>query len=97
MVMTAKEAYDIFVKEYKHLVVKSCYEYDTVFVFLAEPQKYVNTAESGRVYDSLYSVNKKNGKCGGFNPMHLSDDEYNRGKKRLIPELQKHTTTVRKE
>lgn len=79
--MSAKEAYEIFHIERKDLVVKSCFEYPTRFVFHAVSEKYANSSEADRVFDSLYYVDKGTGRCASFNPFDISIEEYKLGKK----------------
>lgn len=78
--MTVKEAHKIFKSEYSNLVVKSCYEYDSRFVFEAVSPKYADLKDD-IVFDCLYSVEKASGKLSSFKPFDISPDEYKRGKK----------------
>lgn len=79
--MTAKEAYEIFKAKRSDLVVLSCYEYDSRFVFQAVLPKYTKVKDGDVVLDCLYSVEKKSGKFESFKPFNISVDEYQRGKK----------------
>lgn len=79
--MTAKEAYEIFKAKRSDLVVLSCYEYDSRFVFQAVLPKYAKLKDGNVVLDCLYSVEKKSGKLESFKPFNISIDEYQRGKK----------------
>ena len=79
--MTAKEAYEIFKVKRGDLVVLSCYEYDSRFVFQAVTPKYAKLKTGDVVLDCLYSVEKKSGKLESFKPFNISVDEYRRGKK----------------
>ena len=79
--MTAKEAYEIFKVKRGDLVVLSCYEYDSRFVFQAGTPKYTKLKDRDVILDCLYSVEKKSGKLESFKPFNISLDEYRRGKK----------------
>ena len=81
--MTLKEACNIFRsnEKCKNLSILSCYEYDSCFVFQAVSENYVKSKDADKVFDSLYSVNKKDGDIVSFRPFHISVDEYRRGKK----------------
>lgn len=88
--MTASEAYKKFTSEYEKLTVISCYEYDTCFVFEGVSKNFVGTEAQHMVFDSTYSVNKETGEVAPFKPFDIPDDEYKRGKKILIKEMQNH-------
>ena len=82
--MTAQEAYRIFTAARDDLVVMSCYEYYSRFVFHAVPPSYATAAKAKEVFDSLYSVVKNTGKVTQFTPFDISTDEYKRGKRITI-------------
>lgn len=90
--MTASEAYNKFISENDNLVVLSCYEYDSCFVFEAVPSNRANTDAQHMVFDSQIAVNKTSGEIAVFKPFDVPIDEYKRGKKILIKELQNHST-----
>lgn len=77
--MTAKDAYLHFMSKYKNYVVRTCYEYDSIYVFDAIPNSIKDV--NALVLDSLWSVDKKNGKILNFKPFHISLSEYERGRK----------------
>lgn len=79
--MTVKEAYEIFKTKHDDLVVLSCYDYDSRFVFQAVRPKYSKLKDGDMVLDCLYSVEKRSGKLEAFKPFNISPDEYRRGKK----------------
>ena len=79
--MTVSEAYKNFNSEYKNLTVLSCYEYDTRFVFEAVSNNFAGTEAQNMVFDSLFSVDKKNGEISVFKPFDIPADEYKRGKR----------------
>ena len=77
--MTVKEAYELFKSTYNKLVVRSCYEYDSCFVFEAVSPKYVDVKDD-IIFDCIYSVEKTTGKLTSFKPFDISPDEYKRGR-----------------
>lgn len=79
--MTVEEAYSKFKKEYSDLVILSCHEYESRFVFYAVPSEYAGTDKQNKVFDSLYSVQKKDGTMSLFTPFDISEEEYDNGKK----------------
>lgn len=91
--MTAQEAHEFLVKKYKGLVAIDCHEFDSVYVFHAVPEEIVDTDKAVLKYDSLYSIDKKTGECRGFNPMMLSPDDYNRGKKIPVVDFKSSKST----
>lgn len=79
--MTVKEAYVKVTSTVKNMVVESCYEYDTLFVFNMTPPNYRPSKPNDILMDSSYFVNKKTGKVGVFQPFQIPLEEYKRGKK----------------
>lgn len=79
--MTAQEAYKTFMTERAGMVVLSCHEYDSCFVFQAVGSKMADNPEASKVFDSLYAVDKKTGKISAFKPFEMPIEEYKRGKK----------------
>ena len=90
--MTASEAYNKFIAENESLVVLSCYEYDSCFVFEAVTSEHAGTEAQHMVFDSTFAVNKTSSEITPFKPFSIPADEYKRGKKILIKEMQKHNT-----
>lgn len=82
--MIVQEAYRKFTQQRKDLVVESCHEYDSCFVFQAVPREYASVKEAGEVFDSLYAVDKNSGEITPFKPFDMPLDEYNRGKRITI-------------
>lgn len=78
--MTAKDAYKVFTKKCKGLVVLSCYEYESRFVFNAVPKEYANTTEATTMMDISYFVEKSTGGVGKFKPFLIPMAEYKAGK-----------------
>lgn len=78
--MTVEEAYSNFKKKHSDLVILSCYEYDSCFVFQAVAEGVAKDRKN-MVFDSLYSVSKKDGSLTLFKPFDISEEEYNRGRK----------------
>ncbi len=83
--MPVDEAYKIFKTNYPNLVIKSCYEYDSRFVFEAVNPKYANVTKDDIVFDCLYSVEKENGDLTPFKPFDIPANEYKRGRKVTLP------------
>lgn len=79
MAMTARDAYLFFSSRNKNLLVRSCYEYDSIFVFDAIPKTIKD--RNSEMLDSLYSVSKSNGQIRSFKPYDISLEEYENGKK----------------
>ena len=79
--LSVKEAYRIFSSIRKDLYTRTCYEYDSCFVFQAVHHKLANSKDGGAEFDSLYFVDKQTRKCGMFKPFYISAEEYNRGKR----------------
>lgn len=78
--MSVDDAYSKFKKSYPDLTILSCYEYESCFVFHAV-SKNIDDDKKHMTFDSQYSVRKGDGKLTLFNPLDISDEEYNRGKK----------------
>lgn len=78
--MTANDAYRILSGKRSDLIVRTCIEYDTCFVFQAIPKSYARDKGVDELYDSLYRVDKATSKCYSFNPLDLSPEEYKRGR-----------------
>lgn len=97
MSMTASEAYNKFMSDHEELTVLSCYEFDSRFVFEAVSDNFVGTDAQNMVFDSQFSVDKSNGVVSPFKPFDIPSDEYNRGKKVLIKEIQNHKFTANKQ
>lgn len=83
--MTVDEAYKIFKSKYANLVIKSCYEYDSRFVFEAVHPKYADATEDTIIFDCLYSVEKESGNLTPFKPFDIPANEYKRGQKVALP------------
>ena len=82
--ITAQDAYRLFSNEMDGLTVVTGYEYDTCFVFNAVPDKYVGDKDREKLLDTAYSVNKRSGKIGRFNPLFMPAAEYKRGRRIVI-------------
>lgn len=78
--MTVNEAYSKFKKSYSDLTILSCYEYESCFVFHAV-SKDIDDDKKHMTFDSQYSVRKRDGMLSKFNPLDISDEEYDGGKK----------------
>ena len=65
--MSVKEAHVLLASVLPNVIVVSCYDYATVFVF--------DTKSNG-----LVSVNKQSGLVRDFKPFHISMEEYMNGK-----------------
>lgn len=79
--MTVSEAYNKFVSEHEKLVVLSCYEYDSRFVFEAVSNELADAEYKHTVFDSTFAVIKDSGKIVPFKPFDIPVDEYKRGKR----------------
>lgn len=77
--MTAKEAYAIFISKTKDMFIRSCYEFDSVYVFDAIPNTIKD--KKANIFDSLWGIDKKTKEVFTFQPYNISDEEYARGKK----------------
>ena len=82
--MTAQEAYRKFTEEHDDLVVMSCHEYSDRFVFHAVPPEYATPLKAAKIFDSLYSVDKKNGSIASFRPTDVSTEDYRKAKRITI-------------
>jgi hypothetical protein len=82
--MTVQEAYRNITKTLDKMVVMSCHEYDSVFVFHLVPPDYATKELASEVFDSLYSVSKDTGEIKRFTPFDIPLDEYKRGKRITI-------------
>lgn len=78
--MTAKDAYAVFSKKCENLVVLSCYEYESRFVFNAVPKKHANSKDANMMMDISYFVEKSTGAVGKFKPFLIPMAEYKAGK-----------------
>lgn len=82
--ISVQEAYHNFTQARKDLEVWACHEYDSRFVFLAVPKTVGTLADAITTFDSLFSVEKKNGEVTRFLPTDVTADEYKRGKRITI-------------
>ena len=71
--MTGKEAYTIIINKFKGRVVKSCYEYKSVYVF--------DLSRKEGELDALWSVDKETGVVKNFKPFDIPVEEYRTGVK----------------
>lgn len=78
--MTVKDAYKVFIKKCENMVVLSCYEYNSRFVFNAVPKKYAKSKDVDMMLDISYFVEKSTGAVGKFKPFLIPMDEYKAGK-----------------
>lgn len=86
--MTAQEAYKMFKQTKPELVVMSCHEYDSCFVFHAVPPSFATKEKASRTFNSLFAVDKRNNDVTAFTPLDIPTNEYKRGKR--LPIFDKH-------
>lgn len=94
--MTVEEAISKFKTDHPDLVILSCNEYESRFVFHAVPSEYVGTEQENMAFDSLYSVHKKNGEITPFTPLDITEEEYDSGKNVYIDKMNYKITEISK-
>lgn len=74
--MTAQNAYKLAATKRSGMTVRTCVEYDSVFVFCFVPRNYNDDTPMV----GLIAIDKNTGQETYFNPIDMPLDEYNRGK-----------------
>lgn len=67
--LTAKDAYKTLIAKRPDMYSESCMEYEKFYVFSLIPKGMT------KVYDGLYSVDKKNGTIKAFQPFYVNKEK----------------------